>query len=790
MNSDPKIGQSVLRREDLRLLTGRGQYTDDHPVRQALHLAVLRSPAAYARITRLDVSAARAMPGVFTVVTAEDIRDWIAPMVAPSKMLHYQPTQMPALAVDVVRYVGEPVAVVAAVDRYRAEDALEAIQCELEPLDAEHDPERAASEQAPILHPELSSNVLVFREFVRGDPTQGFADATHTVGGRFRFRRKTPVALENRACFAEFDAGRRQLRLTTSTQVPGIVKDAIAEFVRLPSIQITVIAPDVGGGFGGKTSVYPEELLVSALAVKLGRTVKWTGDRMEDLLATSQAFDEVVDAELAVGADGSILALRAKVTGDVGAYSIYPWTAGIEPVQAISFMPGPYRITNYHGAARAVATPKAPAGPYRGVGRPISTFVMERLMDMAAARVGLDPVVFRQKNLINPDEFPFRTGSGIVWDRSAFQEGIAAAALRFDYDHRRRQQQQARETGRLVGIGVASYAELTGIGSRISASPGMPINTGTDTCCLTLDSTGRLTAAFGCASHGQGHETILAQVVADATGACLDDITIVVGDTSAVPYSTGSYASRSAVLSGGAALKAGRELRERLLNVAAHAMQTTPDQCDVLDSTVINRQTNERLSFHSIARRVYTQVNLPEELRVELSVSAVYDPVFGTTSSATHMVQVEIDPVTLAVEIQAYVVAEDCGQMINPMLVEGQIRGAVAQGIGAALFEEVFYDETGQLQTASLADYLVPSAPEVPNLEIVHLDTQSPSTLGGFRGVGEGGTIGAPAAIANAISDALSGFGVGIQELPATPQRLFESLQSCEAYRSLVANHS
>ena len=539
-----------------------------------------------------------------------------------------------------------------------------------------------------------------------------------------------------------------------------------------------VIAPDVGGRFGGKGSLYPEEILVCALARELGRPVKWTGDRMEDLASTSQAFDETIDAQIAVDEEGHILGLRADVVGDVGAYSIYPWTAGLEPVQVISFMPGPYRVPVYHGRVRGVATCKSPTGPYRGVGRPTSTFVMERLIDMAAHRLGLDAREIRRRNLIRPEEFPYKTAPGIVWDRSGFLEALEGGCERIGYDALRVRQAEARAQGKLLGIGLACYAELSGIGSRISASPGMPINTGTEIATIKIDPSGTITAYFGIASHGQGLETSLAQVVADALGARMQDITVVHGDTAAVSHSTGTYASRSAVLAGGAGMQAGAALREKLARVAAHLLNSHPPYIDIHDGVVTAMDNGATTTIADIADAVYSQMGrVPKEVAEVLEETRSYDPVWGTTSSATHIAVVEVDPETCMVRVLDYLVAEDCGRMINPLIVEGQVHGAVAQGIGAALFEEVVYDERGQLLTATLVDYVAPSATEIPAIGVLHIESIVPATLGGFRGMGEGGTIGAPAAIANAISDALQPLGIEITELPASPERLFQLIQ-------------
>ena len=648
IHARPKIvGARIKRTEDPRLLTGLGAYTDDRQVTRVLHVAFRRSDQAHARIRSIDCSAARAAPGVVAVFTAEDLSAAVRPLVATSRMPNYYPTPILPLAQHKVRYVGEPVVGVIAESRYLAEDALELIAIDYEPLAAVSDPEAAARSGAPLLHEEAGTNVLVSREFKRGDVDAAVQTAPVRVKGRFRMHRKTALAIEPRACLAEYEAGREALTLHSATQVPGIVRDALATALDMPGHRIRVVAPDVGGGFGGKGSLYPEEIFVCAAARQLRRAVKWTSDRLEDLAASNQAFDEIVDAELALDADGRILALSADVIGDVGAYSVYPWTAGLEPVQVVSFLPGPYRIQHYRARTRAVATSKAPTGPYRGVGRPISTFVMERLMDMAAARIGIDAKDIRLKNLVAAEELPYKVASGIVWDKSGFQECLNAACAAIGYDSLRAEQKEARAAGRWFGIGIACYAELTGIGSRISVAPGMPINTGTETAIVRIDSTGAVTAAFGVASHGQGLETTLAQVVAEHLGARFDDIRVVQGDSSAVPGGTGTYASRSMVLAGGAGTLAAQAVREKVLNAASHLLEAAVADLVAEDGRVTVAGTDRSMSFREVARAVYSEMaRLPAEARGELAATKTYDPVFGTTSAATHVATVEIDPET------------------------------------------------------------------------------------------------------------------------------------------------
>ena len=778
------IGARVVRREDPRLLTGAGNYVADIKRHGMVHIAFRRSDHAHALIKNIDTSAARAVPGVVAIYTGADIARLANPYQATSRMKNYQATYIPPIATEKVRYVGEAVVAVVAESRYVAEDALAHIVIDYEPLAVLVDPEESLKPGAPKLHDDLASNILAEREFSRGEVEDAFANAAETAGGRFHFTRTTPVTIEARASVAEYDRGARALTLHCTTQIPGIVRDKLSEVFDLPGPRIRVIAPDVGGGFGGKTSLYSEEIVVCAVARDLCKPVKWVSDRMEDLMTTGNAFDEIVDAEIAVAEDGTILGVKADVIGDIGAYSIYPWTAVIEPVQVVSFLPGPYRIENYSARVRAVATNKTLTGAYRGVGRPISVFVMDRLLDMVARKIGMDPAEIRRRNLVNDDEFPYKAASGLVWDKSAFQACLREAADGIGYQELRREQTAARADGRWVGIGVASYAELTGVGSRIAVAPGMPINTGTETCTIAIDSTGSVTASFGIASQGQGMETTLAQVVAEELGVKVDDVDIVLGDTSAVSHGTGTYASRGAVFGGGAGILAAKAVRDKIVRVAGHLLEAADEDIETGNGNVWVKGTDKSMSVRDLARALYSDMGrVPKEMRDEidnLEATKVYDPFFGTTTSACHMCLIEIDPETYKVSIRRYIVVEDCGRVINPLIADGQAHGGVAQGIGVALMEEVIHDANGQVLTASLVDYVVPSAVEVPSMDVVHVDAELPNTIGGFRGLGEGGTIGAPACIANAISDALSPFGIEIMEIPATPERIFRLVEAAK----------
>jgi carbon-monoxide dehydrogenase large subunit len=776
-NSGTLVGAAIKRVEDRRFLLGKGGYADDWQPAGLVYAAFLRSPYAHARIAAIDVSRALALDGVIAVVTGQQMGELARPLRATSTMRTYVATEQPILARDKVRFVGEAVAAVVAHSRYIAEDALELIVVEYDTLAAVSDVEAAAAEGSVLVHEDAATNVMVAREFKHGAASAGLGTGAHpeaalTVRERFRFRRHAAVSIEPRCCVALYNAGLGELTLRSSTQCPGVVRTALAASLAMPEHLVRVVSSDVGGGFGAKSSVYPEEIAVSALAKMVGRPVNWTSDRREDLLATSQAWDEIIDAELAVSAQGQILELKADVLADVGAYAVYPWTLTIEPIQTVSFLTGPYHVPNYWARARAVATCKPAVGPYRGVGRPIAAFVMEGLLERAARRLKRDPVELRRLNYVRADQFPYKTPTGIVWDRAPFAELLDQALARLNYQQAREEQARARREGRLVGIGLASFCELTGIGSGTPAAPGMPIPAGTEAATIRVDPSGTVTAIFGVASHGQGLETALAQVVADELDVPLEDVRVMYGDTAFAPYGTGSYASRGAVMGGGAAILAARALREKANRIAAHLLETAPvlakpgqRECGGIP----------RVSMRDIAQAAYAgRKKLPAQMEPGLEATRFYDPFYGTASAATHAAVVEIDPQTFAVRVLRYVVAEDCGRIINPLIVEGQVVGGVAQGLGAALLEEMVYDEFGQPATASLMDYMPPTASEIPRIEVEHVEQPSPTALGGFRGVGESGTIGAPAAIANAVADALAPLGVEPNELPITPARLFE----------------
>ena len=539
-----------------------------------------------------------------------------------------------------------------------------------------------------------------------------------------------------------------------------------------------------------KSALYPEEVTVCALARLLGRPVQWVGDRREDLLASTQAWDEVIEARLGLGVDGALEALAARVLADVGAYSVHPWTASIEVIQVISFLPGPYRLPHYRGEAWGVATNKAPMGPYRGVGRPVSTFVLEALLDRAARRLGMDPVELRLKNLIRPEELPYRSPSGVVWDGGSFVESLERAREVADYTGAREEQVLARAQKRFVGVGVAAYVEVfdgptdRDLGKVADAIDrfdhvravvhGHAHHGRYEGATVRVDPGGTVTATFGLACHGQGHETTLAQVVAEELGARLEDVRVIHGDTAASPTGTGTYASRSAVIGGGAAILASRTLREKAVRIAAHLLEAGAEDVALEAGRASVRGTGRSVTLREIAAAAYAGVKrLPKGMEPGLEATRFYDPIRGTFAAGSQAAIVEVDPVIGTVAIRRYVCVEDTGRVINPAIVEGQVQGAIAQGISGALSEHLIYDQAGQLLTGTLMDYALPTAADMPLFELEHIEEPA-ENLAGVRGVGEGGTLGPAAALANAVADALAPFGIEPNELPLTPARLWD----------------
>jgi carbon-monoxide dehydrogenase large subunit len=766
------VGAEVKRREDPRLLTGRARYVDDFRPPGCLHAAILRSPHAHARIRGIRMDRARAHPAVIGCFAHADLGPALRPLPlagAPPPPLQarvgfrVKTAAQPPLAQDRVRYVGEPVAVVVATDPYAAEDALEWIDVDYEPLPAVADVEAALAAGAPLLHPDWGDNVSVGFEVRMGEPERAMAEAPVRVKARIRVPRYGGMPLEPRGIVAEPAPHGGAVTVWVSTQVPHWLQRTLCEMLDLPAHKVRVVAPAVGGGFGTKASIYHEDVLIPVVAARLGRPVKWIETRREHLESAFHSREQLHDAELGATRDGVITAFRDRFLLDQGAFN--PWGI-VQPYNTVGHILGLNRIRNAAFDGRAVVTNKTPHAPYRGAGRPEAVFVMDRLIDMLAREAGLDPAELRRRNVVRPDEMPYdvgmlyRDGNPLVYDGGDFPDGLDQALRAVDYDGVRAAQPGLRARGIHRGIGISSYVEGTGIGPYEGAT-------------VRLDASGKVLVATGACSQGQGHETVYAQIAADALGVALEDVTVIGGDTDAIPFGIGTFASRSTVTAGNAIAAAGAAVRGKIVRAAARLLEAAEPDLEVAEGRVFVRGSPGRgLPFASIVRASLPSFQAPAAVEPDFEATTYQGVPTVTYASAVHVAVVDVDPETGRVDLLRYVVAHDCGRVVNPMLVDGQIHGGVAQGIGGALSEEIVYDTAGQLLTGSLMDYAVPRADELPFIETVHLEHPSPRNPLAVKGVGEGGAISPPAALANAIEDALAPFGVRITEGPVTPARI------------------
>lgn len=777
------VSQSVRRTEDPPLLMGRAHFIGDLRLPGLRAVAFLRSPHAHARIAAIDVRAALAMPGVEAVVTGADLAPSTRPIRAAMSGAGYKETGWPVLAVDKVRFAGEPVAAVVAADPYRAEDAVEAIEVSWEPLPAVADAEASMRAGAPRLHEELPDNILFHTHFEHGAVEAALASADIRLSERFRHGRCSSVPMEPRGVMAAVDPVDGMLTVWASSQTPHLMRSGLAEALGMPDSRVRVLCPAVGGGFGPKMHLYPEDVAVAQLARRLGHPVRWLEDRRENLLASAQARDHVNHVEIGARRDGTLVALRSTLICDSGAYSVYPVTASLEPLTAAGILPGPYRLPALAYDAYAVATNKCPAGAYRGVGMALGTFVRERLIDMVARRAGLDPVDVRRRNLVDAAELPFATASGLVVDSGDFKQSLERALEAGDYAGLRSRPRRTAE-GKYRGVGVAAYTEFTGMGSGTFRRRGMRQVSGHDAATVRVEPTGEVRGFVSAASQGQGHATTLAQVLADELGVDLGAVTIVEGDTERCPYGSGSFASRSIVVSGGALVLAARRVRDKIARIAAHMLEAAPEDLTIEGGSIAVRGAPGRtLRVADVADLAYRPAGgmLPPGEDPALEATQYYDPPPATFSNGSHVVAVEVDADTGQVTVVRHVVVEDCGRMVNPMIVDGQTHGAVAQGIGNALYEEVAYDEGGQPLTTTFMDYLIPGTMDVPPVQVVHMETPPAVTVSGFKGMAEGGTIGATAAVANAVADALAPLAVEVREVPLTPDRVRRLIKETRA---------
>jgi aerobic carbon-monoxide dehydrogenase large subunit len=760
------VGRSIRRVEDPALLTGRGRFTADLP---AVHrVRFVRSPVASGRIEKIIA------PDNANVFTAADLA--AVKQIAPA--LHkfgYVPVAQPVLASGVVRFVGEAIAAVVASSEAQAEDIADGVSIEIGEAAPVIDARAALADDAPQVHAEAARNIVVEGRI----ETPGFAvaqkAAQRTVTIEVRSRRQNATPIETRAGHAAFDTITGRVTLTCATQMPHLMRTAIADLIGAPESELRVIAPDVGGGFGQKMSLVPEYVVLVWLARKLRSSVAWTEDRRENLMSSFHSRDQHIRLHGAFDADARFVALSADVIANVGAYSCYPTTCAVEPLMAMAELPGPYEVRAYACVARGVLTNTCPMAPYRGVSRPVITMALELLMDAAAAQFGLEPVEIRRRNLI--EKFPYTSVTGLVFDDASYRQTLDVASEALGLPAFRKRQIRARSERRYLGIGFAAFSERTGYGTPAFAARGMGITPGWETVELTMDPSGYLELRIGASPHGQGLRTTLAQLVADELGVAPDRIKVVHGDTDRTPYGWGTFASRSLVIAGGGSVLAARKVQAKLKKIASRLLEASAEDIVLEDGVARVVGTDRTLPIETLARAAYHQAHLFKgELDPAISEAATYDPP-GTFSNACHACIVDVDPDTGRVTIERFVVAEDAGRLVNPMIVDGQVLGGVAQGIGNALLEEIVYDDTGNILTATLADFLPPTSREIPPIEVFHLETLSEATITRSKGLGEGGAIGAPAAILNAINDALAPFGVVVNEMPATPQRIRAALR-------------
>lgn len=786
MSSDTAgfVGQRLRRKEDRRLLTGAGTFVGDMRLPGMLHAAVLRSPFAHATISRLDVSRALDVEGVAAIFTAEELRGKvgrfvegarkeISPVLLEKVDMTIKSCPMPAIADGVVQWVGQPVAVVVASDRYVAEDALDEIDVDYEPLAPVPDAEAALAPSALILHPaELGDNVAARFTITSGDVDAAFTAAPHTLSERFVFGRHAANAMETRGILATFDRGRHELMVWVTNARPHLIRTYLSEMLGFPLESIRVVAPDMGGSFG--TGVFGEDALVPYCALALGRPVRWIEDRRENLANTRHARDQVHDLELAYDDDGRILALRDRYLVDVGAYNVYAITISYNTA---AHLRGQYAIDTFSIDAANVVTTKAPVAPVRGAGRPEAVFAVDRALDMIAARLGLDPADVRRRNLIRPEEMPrsmgmpYRDGVDMTYDGGDYPAQLEQALAAIGNAELRARQAELRTSGRRVGVGISSYTEGSGYGPHEGAI-------------VRLDPSGNVRVFTGAKPHGQGLETTLAQICADEFGVDFERVTVSAGDTALIPFGIGTFASRSAVTAGSAVGIAAQKLRRKVLALAGELLETDAADLQLIDGRIVARgaETARSVTLEEVAAAAAPgpRSRLPEGVEPGLEERHYFVPPTVTFASGTHVAAVEVDEETGFVKVLRYITVDDCGRMLNPTIVEGQIQGGVAHGIGTALFEEAVYDGECQLLTGSYMDYLVPTAAEIPPIEVGHQEFLSELNPFGIKGCGEGGAVAPPAAIANAIADAFRPQQVNVNRVPLSPAALLELIRAAE----------
>ncbi len=783
------IGKSVKRVEDNRFIKGEGQYTDDFNVKNQTYAVYVRSPHAHATINSVDVSKAEAMDGVLKVFTGQDIADaGIVGSIAGWQVDFKNGDTMkepphPIMVADKVRHVGDAVALVVAEDRFTAKDASELVKVDYEVLDAVVDPKAATEDGAPLVHDDVPNNTIYDFELGNKDETDAaFENADKVIELSYHNQKLVPNAMEPRAALAQYDANEEKYTLYTTSQNPHLARLVIGAFVlSIPEHKLRVISPDVGGGFGSKIFVYNDECGVLWASKQLGRPVKWTADRSEAFITDCHGRDHMTDAKMALDKDGNITGLRTKTYASMGAY-LSNFSTCVPTYLHATLMQGLYKTPAVHVDVTAVVTHTVPVDAYRGAGRPEATYSIERLVETAAREIGMDPAEFRRKNFIPPfdgvDEPGFQTNVALQYDSGNY-EGVLDKALEVaDYESLKKERDKAKADGRLMGIGFSTYIEACGIApSAVVGSLGARVGL-YDAANIRVAPTGKVTVHSGAHAHGQGHETTFAQVVADAFGIGMEDVNVVHGDTENVPFGMGTYGSRSLSVCGSAIMKSVDQIKEKGARIAAHKLECSPDDLEFADGSWTVKGTDKSVGFGDVALTAYVPHDYPEGEEPGLDFASFYDPVNFTYPFGAHICVVEVDKDTGEVKVVKYVAVDDVGNVINPMIVDGQVHGGVAQGIGQALFEGAVYDDSGQLLTGSMLDYCMPRADNFPMFETDRTVTPCPHNPLGVKGVGETGTIGSTPAVVNAVVDALSDYGVKDLQMPLTPERVWKAMQN------------
>ena len=774
------IGRAIPRPNVKKLLQGRGTYVDDITLPRMAHVVFVRSPHAHARIVSIDRAAAQEMPGVIAVITGPELAKVITPWIGVLTHLKgLKSAPQHAIAIDRACWQGEAVAAVVAETRAEAEDAAEMVVVEWEELPAVVDMEIALDASTPVIHPELGDNLAFRRELVTGDVDAAFAAADHVFEEVYHTGRHTGVCLEPRAVLADYQPAEGKLVAYQATQAPHMIQNLLAKHLNLNESDVRVVCKDVGGSFGIKVHIYPDEMATAALSVLLKRPVKFIADRLESFVTDIHARDHRIKGRIAVKKDGEILAFEIDDRTGIGPYSVYPRTSAVEANQVVNLVGGPYRHKAYRAATEVVFQNKAGTCQYRAVGHPIACAVTEGLVDLAARKLGIDPAEIRRRNLIPDDAYPYTGLAGLPYESLSHHASLEKLLQLMDYDGLRVEQAELRKRGIYRGIGLASFIEVTNPSAAFYGVGGARISS-QDGCTIRLDPTGTIICATGVTEQGQGTEAMIAQIAATAVGVTMEKVRVITGDTDATPYGGGTWASRGAGIGGEAALQAGKALRQNILAVAAAMLQAAPESLDIRNGTVVDADSGtERLPLEEIGRVVYFRPDtLPKGLQPEFVVTRHYvqkDYPFVFTNGIQGS-YLEVDTETGFVTLLKHWCVEDCGTIINPQLVDEQIRGGVVQGLGGALFEHCIYDDRGQLVNGSMIDYLVPMAGEMPDIVVGHVVSPTTSSELGAKGAGEAGTAGAPGAVMNAINDALQPLAVSVTAQPFTPESILKAL--------------